>query len=108
MVTLEEYDQFISVHRKFKARVLEVANLLNDLYPEKYEMLASETEAIFFYDDEIVVQTGLYKDGFFDETNLFMNYQFLFMDNDEITSKVINEKHNDETIAAAKNKKNKK
>lgn len=102
MENIKEYNDFVAVQDTLKVRALAVANLLNDLYPQKYEMYSTEAEEIHFYEDEIIVDTGATFRGSYDSTSLDFKAELLFMTLEQITERITNEITDDKAKELAK------
>lgn len=102
MENIQDYNNFVIAQDALKVRALAVANLLNDLYPQKYEMYSTEAESIRFYEDEITVETGANFRGCYDSTYCDFKAELLFMTHEQIVEKITQEVKDDEAKELAK------
>lgn len=105
--TMNEYNDFIKNLNKYEQIAVNVAKLINSIYPKQYP-LYSDYNTIKFYDDSVSITSGEYYRGSYDEEFMSFDPKWLFLSVEEITEIVNKEKENDEIIQLQKEEEKKR
>lgn len=83
MITQENYLNFINNKDEIEKRAYEIANILNKLKSDVWQMYSDSGE-IYFYDTSVSLNTTEYFRGSYDSTSMNFNSRYLSMSDDEI------------------------
>lgn len=88
---MNEYNEFVQKLNKYEQIAVNVAKLINGIYPGQYQ-LYSDISSIKFYDDSVSITSGEYFKGSYDEEYMSFDPKWLFLSYEEITKIVTKQK----------------